>query len=118
MINEHEHDPHINSYNPDFELKHDPKNAFQLGYDSVHSGLQNPFWRGSRPCKEFSRGHSLALMENVKKVFCLVDFKPFLTKNTEYILIKENDSSFVILDNTLNETGFQKSYFIVSDEIE
>ena len=36
-------DPHINSYDTDFELKHDPKNAFQLGYDSINTGLQNPF---------------------------------------------------------------------------
>jgi hypothetical protein len=90
-------------------------NAFQLGYDSHKTGLQNPFWIGSRPCKEFSKGQTAAMYDNVKYVFCLVDFSIFLTKNKEYILVKENESSFVVIDDTAEETGFQKDYFLVND---
>lgn len=103
MINEHEHDPN---------------NAYQLGYESKNTNLQNPFWIGSKPFREFSKGQSAAMYENVKKVFCLVNFSMFLTKHKEYILVRENESSFVIIDDTSEETGFQKDYFLMSDELE
>jgi hypothetical protein len=93
----------------------DTKNAFQLGYDSIKTGLQNPFWIDSKPFREFSKGQTAAMYDNVKSVFCLVDFSIFLTKNKEYILVKENESSFVVIDNRGEEIGFQKSYFLVND---
>jgi hypothetical protein len=100
------------------DVEHDTKNAYQLGYESKNTNLQNPFWIDSKPFREFSKGQTAAMYDNVKKIFCLVDFSIFLTKNKEYILVKENESSFVIIDDTSEETGFQKDYFLMNDVLE
>lgn len=96
----------------------DLKEAYQLGYNAHKTGMQNPYWVKSRPSKEFSRGQAAAMHEMTRLVFCLVDFSSFLTKNREYVLLRENESSYVILDNNLDEIGFQKSYFILCDNLD
>ena len=118
MIEELSHERHVEAqHNHAVQTERNPNNAYQLGYNSHKTGLQNPFWIDSKPFREFSKGQTAAMYDNVKSVFCLVDFSIFLTKNKEYILVKENESSFVIIDDTSEETGFQKDYFLVNDKL-
>ena len=45
------------------------------------------------------------------------DFGKFLTKNKEYQVIRETEDNYIIMDNTGEELGFAKTWFVSSKKI-